>query len=287
MQLNLKSEIPTFAQSSKAVGGIHILQLPVEDIAYHSSKMDAHRDDFYIFFILTAGAVKVQCDMDEIILDAIGIAMIKPFQIHAVKEISADAEGYFISAAPLLLPDSCIQIFQDLEIFGQSKVMDPAVAADILNLISLLHGAFNKQQLYKAQIIQGLFTSLTYHFSNLFQLPAKSVDRYKKQAGLISANFKKLIRQYGFAESPSFFAAKLNISTSHLNDCVNETTGKSVTYWLQQAMIIEAQRLLYYTENDVKEIAYSLGFEDHSYFSRLFKKITNETPLSFRKKFRE
>lgn len=52
-------------------------------------------------------------------------------------------------------------------------------------------------------------------------------------------------------------------------------------------MIIEAQRLLYYTENDVKEIAFSLGFEDHSYFSRLFKKICDKTPLSFRKKFRE
>jgi AraC-like DNA-binding protein len=52
-------------------------------------------------------------------------------------------------------------------------------------------------------------------------------------------------------------------------------------------MVIEAQRLLYYTENNVNEIAYQLGFEDHAYFSRLFKKITKETPLAFRKKFRE
>ncbi|ANF52236.1 hypothetical protein A0O34_17680 [Chryseobacterium glaciei] len=107
------------------------------------------------------------------------------------------------------------------------------------------------------------------------------------QTERISSNFKKLIFQNNFLESPSFFAKKLNISTSHLNDCVNSNTGKSVTYWLQNAMIVEAQRLLYYTDNDVKEIAYNLGFEDHSYFSRLFKKISNETPLSFRRKFRE
>ena len=259
----------------------------MEDIAYHSSKMDVHRDDFYIFFILTSGSVKVKCDIDQIILGATGIALIKPFQIHAVKEISDDAEGYFISIAPFLVPDSCAEIFQNLEISEQGKIMNSATSEDILKLISLLHSAFNKQQLNKAQIINGLLTSLIYNFSNLYQLPAKSVDKYKNQTGLISANFKKLIYEYGFIESPSFFAAKLNISTSHLNDCVNAITGKSVTYWLQQAMIIEAQRFLYYTDNDVKEIAYSLGFEDHSYFSRLFKKITRDTPLAFRKKFRE
>ncbi|MGF1924180.1 MAG: helix-turn-helix domain-containing protein [Bacteroidia bacterium] len=104
---------------------------------------------------------------------------------------------------------------------------------------------------------------------------------------MISAHFKKLINQNNFLESPAFFASKLNVSTSHLNDCVNSVTGKSVTYWLQNSMINEAQRLLYYTENDVKEIAFALGFDDHSYFSRLFKKITNETPLTFRRKFRE
>lgn len=285
--MRLKSEIPTFTQSSKAVSGIHVLKIPVDDITYHSSKMHIHRDDFYIFFILTSGAVKVQCDIDEIALDAIGIALIKPFQIHAVKEISQDAEGYFISIAPFLLPDSCIEIFQNLEISEQAKILDPIIADDILTLIYLLHGAFNKKELNRAQIINGFFISLIYTFSNLFDVPAKGINHYKNQAGLISANFKKLILQDGYRESPSFFAAKLNISTSHLNDCVNTITGKSVTYWLQQAMIIEAQRLLYYTDNDVKEIAYSMGFEDQSYFSRLFKKITLETPLSFRKKFRE
>lgn len=38
-----------------------------------------------------------------------------------------------------------------------------------------------------------------------------------------------------------------------------------------------------YTSLSVKEIAYTLGYEDYPYFSRLFKKETGIAPMEFRK----
>ncbi|MES1181326.1 MAG: helix-turn-helix domain-containing protein, partial [Flavobacterium sp.] len=149
------------------------------------------------------------------------------------------------------------------------------------------HRSFKSLNPNKAQIINGLFNALIYNLANIYSDSKSQIKELKNQSGIIYNNFKKLISDRTFLESPSYFAKKLNITTSHLNDCVNASSGKSVTYWLQNAMIIEAQRLLYYTENEVKKIAFTLGFEDHTYFSRLFKKITKETPLSFRRKFRE
>jgi AraC-like DNA-binding protein len=52
-------------------------------------------------------------------------------------------------------------------------------------------------------------------------------------------------------------------------------------------VVLEAKRLLYYTDMDVKEIAFSLGYEDHTYFSRLFSKVAGIPPGAFRRKFRE
>jgi AraC family transcriptional regulator, transcriptional activator of pobA len=283
----MKKSIPIFNQSSEAIGGIHIVKLSTEDTDYHAEKLEAHRDNFFIFFVLTSGKVQMHCDTIEVELNAVGIGFIKPFQVHSVKQISIDATGYFISIAPFLIPDLCLEIFQNLEISEQGRKIEDSQTEDLLNHISLLHNFFSKEQSNKPQIINGLFSALVYNFSNLFQSSEKRIAEHKNQSALIAVNFKKLIYQHSFLESPSFFAKNLNISPSHLNDCVNATTGKSVTYWLQNAMIIEAQRLLYYTENDVKEIAYNLGFEDHSYFSRLFKKLCNETPLAFRKRFRE
>ena len=88
-------------------------------------------------------------------------------------------------------------------------------------------------------------------------------------------------------KSPGAYAAALNISTSYLNEAVKDTTGLPVSYWIQQEVVIEAKRLLYYTDKTVKEIAYELGFDDHAYFSRLFVKAEGITALTFRKQYRE
>jgi AraC-like DNA-binding protein len=47
-------------------------------------------------------------------------------------------------------------------------------------------------------------------------------------------------------------------------------------------MILEIKRLLTHTDMGISEIAYHLNFADQSYFSKYFKKLTNQTPLSFR-----
>ena len=62
-------------------------------------------------------------------------------------------------------------------------------------------------------------------------------------------------------------------------------TGFPISYWIHQQVVLEAKRLLYYTNMDVKEIAFSLGYEDPTYFSRLFSKVTGISPGAFRQKF--
>jgi len=280
-------KIPIYNQSPEAVGGIFIAYHSAEDLANFDNKLEAHRDDFFIFFVLTKGQAILKCDMINIEINPIDVMMIKPLQIHHGQDGSKDAAGYYIGVAPFLIPNNCIEIFQNLKISEQLNTIDLAYQEELLDTIDLLHRSFKSANPNRTQIINGLFNALVYHLVNVYSGSKVQTKELKNQSALIYSNFKKLISEYGFLKSPSYFAKKLNITTSHLNDCVKASTGKSVTYWLQNAMITEAQRLLYYTENEVKEIAFTLGFEDHTYFSRLFKKITKETPLAFRKKFRE
>lgn len=281
-------KIPIYNQRSEAVGGIYIGELSVlvkdSDVI---KKLGAHRDDFYIFFVLTKGKVIMKCDMVDVKINAQSIVVIKPFQIHSPQFISPDAAGYYIGVAPFLIPNNCAAVFQNLKIGDQVNKIDKFQKKDVLETVSLLHRSFENSTSNKTPIVNGLFSALVYRFVNIYSESNKLTTEHKNQSAQIYSNFKQLISNTTFLESPSFFAKKLNITASHLNYCVNASTGKSVTYWLQNAMILEAQRFLYYTEDDVKEIAFMLGFEDHTYFSRLFKKITGETPLTFRLKFRE
>ncbi|MCD0465980.1 AraC family transcriptional regulator [Flavobacterium sp. ENC] len=281
-------KIPIYNQSSEAVGGIFIAELSVLGKDSETvNTLGAHRHDFYVFFVLTKGKVIMKCDMTDVKISAPSIVIIKPFQIHSPKFVSPDAAGYYMSAAPFLVPNNCASVFQNMRIEDQVNKISKFQKRELFETVSLLHRSFENTCSNKTPIVNGLFSTLIYRFVNIYSDASQSAAELKNQSAVIYSNFKKLISDSTFLETPSFFAKKLNITTSHLNYCVNISTGKSVTYWLQNAMILEAQRLLYYTDNDVKEIAFKLGFEDHTYFSRLFKKITGETALTFRLKFRE
>lgn len=54
--------------------------------------------------------------------------------------------------------------------------------------------------------------------------------------------------------------------------------------YIHKLKISKAKELLY-SGQSIKEIAYSLGFQDEKYFMRLFKKYENVTPTEFRKAY--
>lgn len=75
----------------------------------------------------------------------------------------------------------------------------------------------------------------------------------------------------------------LNISEVYLNEAVKNATGLSASGCIRSQVIIEAKRMLAYTDLTPSEIAMELGYTDYSYFSRLFKKETAQSPIEFRK----
>lgn len=56
---------------------------------------------------------------------------------------------------------------------------------------------------------------------------------------------------------------------------------------INERVILEVKRMLIRTEYDISEIAYKLGFNELSYFSRFFKRHTGMTPLGFRMSMNE
>ena len=102
---------------------------------------------------------------------------------------------------------------------------------------------------------------------------------------VIISNFKFLLDEKFTAEkNPKYYAERLNISTAYLNECAKKATGNTVSHHIQERIMLEAKRLLFHSSKSVKEIAHDLGYEDYSYFSRLFSKLTGMTALTFRKK---
>ncbi|MFJ5758928.1 helix-turn-helix domain-containing protein [Neobacillus sp. NPDC093182] len=77
-------------------------------------------------------------------------------------------------------------------------------------------------------------------------------------------------------------AAKLSTHPSHLSRKFKEETKMTLTAYQQMLRINQAKHLLKTENLSVEEIAWTIGYEDPSYFTRVFKKETGRTPTQYR-----
>lgn len=100
--------------------------------------------------------------------------------------------------------------------------------------------------------------------------------RFKNFQRLIDTNYKK-------KSDVSFYADALALSTKTLNAVTQKFTGKSTGQLIKERILLESKRMLHFSDLSIKEIGFAMGFEDSSYFTRFFKKNTNNSPGSYRK----
>jgi len=87
---------------------------------------------------------------------------------------------------------------------------------------------------------------------------------------------------YRSEHSVNYYAQRLNKSPKTLSNLFALYNEKSPLQIIQCRIVIEAKRLLYYTNKSAKQITYELGFEDPAYFTNFFKRHTSLSPLEFR-----
>jgi AraC family transcriptional regulator, transcriptional activator of pobA len=101
----------------------------------------------------------------------------------------------------------------------------------------------------------------------------------------ILRRFEALLEQHFLQHwTVSDYAAALSITPTHLSRVTRAATGHAASHVILERVIREARRNLVYTNLPVSTIAYSLGFSDPAYFSRLFSGATGRSPRSFRDK---
>lgn len=116
---------------------------------------------------------------------------------------------------------------------------------------------------------------------------------YKTQMNLsiLAVNEVNLVREFNYLVEQHFktkhsvqeYADLLSKSIKTLANTFALVSERSPLQIIHKRRILEAKRLLRYTDKQVKEIAYELGFEDIQTFSRFFKKMENMSPSDFKK----
>lgn len=142
---------------------------------------------------------------------------------------------------------------------------------------------------YKDELIRN-YIQLIIHEALKLQ-PSQSMDQSNNAASRLTRVFMELLeRQFPIesAEQPlkltraQDYAQGLSVHVNSLNRAVKSVTGKSTTTIITERIATEAKALLQHTNWNISEIAFALGFDYPTYFNNFFKKITGNTPTSFR-----
>ena len=75
------------------------------------------------------------------------------------------------------------------------------------------------------------------------------------------------------------------LSKDHFIRLFKKETGITPLKYINQKKIEKAQLILITDETPVKNVAFSLSYDDYSYFNRLFKKTTRLTPQEYRNSY--
>jgi len=117
-------------------------------------------------------------------------------------------------------------------------------------------------------------------FINRTELSGKTVSKFND---VLATYFKNGLLSSQGLPTVSTLASQLNLSPRYLSDMLKQETGKSAMDLIHIYLVNEAKNRLITDTQSVSEIAYELGFENLSYFSRLFKKETGISPIQFKK----
>lgn len=282
-----KHNIKQFEISPHARAGIFVLNMKNRELGSHDISKP-HRDDHCQLMIALKGSFKINVDFENVEFTGPALLFVSPEQVHYVIEVK-NPQGWMFNIDPSTINEEFLQILENkihnplILQNGSFFCQQLTILTDLIENILLLNTNHHTQKSIHF-LMNGLLGLITGEI-----LAASPSSKGKENRGIIiKEKFIKLTKvHFRTWKKPSQYASALSISVSHLNDTVKALTGSSVSTHIQEASIMEAKRLLYFTDYSVKEIAYNVGYDEPVYFGKLFKKITSFSALEFRKKYRD
>ncbi len=243
----------------------------------------SHRDEYHLFFLQEKGTTTIEIDFQKYTIKPLSVTFIHQNQVHRTLSFKNAIVSIWAISNENLNPEY-LKLLEDISPAKplSLKQKEFSVISEAVSLSIKLSGRKN-EKLYHS-LLTGSCNVLIGLVISQYLVQSKSLDKLSRFE-VVTKAFKDLLeRNFITAKSPTEYAQQLNVSSSYLNECVKNTTGHPVSHHIQQRVILEAKRLLYYSDKSVKEIAMELGYDDYPYFSRLFTKVAGMTALTFRNK---
>lgn len=240
-----------------------------------------HRHDHEELLIITHGKPVHYLDYTKEELQSPVIVYVAQGKVHNfIPDI--ETQGWVIRYKNELVPHSRFNFYSNFLDQINYQLSEEYCSTTLNSLCEIMLKEYHEEPV-NYQVIKHLLSAL------LTKLEADSKEEYldntasnRSQMMTFNSFLKILEFNYMRPEGADYYAEKLNMSARNLNLISQSAFGKSVTEIIETRKLIEARNLLLNSGKSVSEIGYELGYNEKSYFSRVFHKRTGVTPTEYR-----
>ncbi|MCX2430399.1 AraC family transcriptional regulator [Pedobacter sp. GR22-10] len=251
-----------------------------------------HRTGFYHIIWFERGEADHLIDFNPVHVSANTILFLNKDIVHCF-----DPEGNFVGKMILFTDGFYCRNEQDARflkssvlfnaIHGTTQIHIEGKLVEVLNeLIVLMNEEAEKSKdSRQSEIIQNFLHNFLL-LAEREQSHQPTSERAKGPDYELVLLFKDLL-EHGFLQRRliSDYAREMFVTEKRLNQATSKILGKTAKAVTNDRMVLEAKRLLSHTAKSIKEISYSLGFEEPTNFIKYFRKHNGLTPVEFREKY--
>jgi AraC-like DNA-binding protein len=194
----------------------------------------------------------------------------------------SDLRGWVINYKPEFIPNTNLSFYSNFFVSTNVPLTDGRCTQKFTALCEIIRAEYKQEFADFATIrhlAEGLISMIDAERKR--NLPIESTSK-TSQINIFSTFLKILEENFRRSEGVSFYADKMNMSERNLNLICKNNFQKSVTEIIETRKLIEAKNLLLHSDKTVSEIGFELGYNEKSYFTRVFHNKMGVTPSRFR-----
>lgn len=276
-----QEDIPFFNLQEKS---LFLIRPLLEAVNPHVLNEAAHRHTYQEILWIKEGTGQHSIDDELFTIENNTFYLIYKGQIHHFLE-GKNLKGFLIRFNNEFLKE--ISPLERNRSFLANKIaLNEANSVYFNNLAENIYQEFLTEQPHKENITRHLLMVLLYKLEEKKQhYQLNQIAKNTQSDEAIYLRFSNLLEQeYYNTHDTAYFANHLAVSTRYLCSVIKKHSGKTTKQLLIERRILEAKRLLAYTDTPLKQIAIQLGFEEIAYFCRVFKQQTQLSPTNFKNK---